>query len=73
MPPPSFLPFPQLFEDYRKVYDFGRTWSHEEYGSKERSLREIRRDMHKQREWRVELERMKISSVVRGGWQGGGA
>ena len=49
------------------MYDFGRTWSHEEYGSKERSLREIRRDMHKQREWRVELERMKISSVVSGG------
>jgi hypothetical protein len=24
----------QLFEDYRKVYDFGRTWSHEEYISK---------------------------------------
>lgn len=23
----------RLFEDYRKVYDFGRTWSHEEYTS----------------------------------------
>lgn len=29
-----------------------------------KTLREIRRDMHKQREWRNELERMKISNVV---------
>jgi hypothetical protein len=28
-----------------------------------KTLREIRRDMHKQREWRNELERMKISNV----------
>lgn len=30
----GFPDCPQLFEDYRKVYDFGRTWSHEEYISK---------------------------------------
>lgn len=29
-----------------------------------RSIREIRRDMHKQREWRNELEKMKIGNVV---------
>jgi hypothetical protein len=29
-----------------------------------RSLRDIRRDMHRQREWRNELERMKIGAVV---------
>lgn len=27
-------------------------------------MREIRRDMHKQREWRNELERMKLAAVV---------
>lgn len=53
-----------IFEDYRKVYEFGRTWSYEEYGSTNKTLRDIRRDMHKQREWRNELERMKISNVV---------
>ena len=53
----------KLFEAYRMVYDFGRTWSYEEYSSKSKSLREIRRDMHKQREWRNELDRMKISNV----------
>lgn len=53
-----------IFEDYRKVYEFGRTWSYEEYGSTSKTLRDIRRDMHKQREWRNELERMKISNVV---------
>ena len=46
------------------MYDFGRTWSFEEYASKPKSRRDIRRDMHKQREWRNELERMKISNVV---------
>ena len=24
----------QIFEDYRKIYNFGRTWSFEEYTSK---------------------------------------
>ena len=32
-----------------------------------KTLREIRRDMYKQREWRNELDRMKISHVVSGG------
>lgn len=54
----------KIFEDYRKVFDFGRTWSYEEYSAQQKTLREIRRDMHKQREWRNELERMKISNVV---------
>ena len=56
---------PQLFEGYRMVYDFGRTWSYEAYSSRPKSLREIRRDMHKQREWRNELDRMKIFNVSR--------
>ena len=55
----------QLFETYRQIYDFGRTFSYEEYSSKQKTMREIRRDMHRQREWRNELERMKISSVRR--------
>jgi len=54
----------KIFEDYRKIYNFGRTWSFEEYTSKPKTLREIRRDMYKQREWRNELDRMKISHVV---------
>lgn len=57
---------PQLFEAYRMVYDFGRTWSFEDYSSKPKTMREIRRDMHKQREWRNELDRMKISNVGTG-------
>lgn len=64
----------QMFEDYRKVYDFGRAWSYDSYSSQTRSLREIRRDMHKQREWRNELEKMKISNVGpgrEGGGEGG--
>ena len=40
------------------MYDFGRTWTYEDYSAKEKS-------MHKQKEWRNELERMKISNVVR--------
>ncbi|KAF5838995.1 dynein heavy chain, N-terminal region 2-domain-containing protein [Dunaliella salina] len=54
----------KIFEDYRKIYNFGRTWSFEEYTSKPKTLREIRTDMHKQRVWRNELDRMKISHVV---------
>lgn len=44
----------QVFEDYRKVYDFGRDWSYEDYSSKSKTLRDIRRDMHKMKEWRNE-------------------
>ncbi|KXZ55711.1 DHC8 protein [Gonium pectorale] len=54
----------KIFEAYRMVYDFGRSWSYEAYSSRPKSLREIRRDMHKQREWRNELDRMKIFNVV---------
>ncbi|KAK9828903.1 hypothetical protein WJX72_002692 [[Myrmecia] bisecta] len=53
-----------IFEEHRKVYDFGRTFTFEAYSSKKRSMREIRRDMHKQREWRNELEKMKIGNVI---------
>eukprot|EP00798_Chlamydomonas_sp_ICE-L_P012760 gene12760-16011_t len=54
----------QLFEEYRKIYDFGCQWSYESYSAEAKTLRDIRRDMHKQREWRNELDRMKISNVV---------
>ncbi len=64
LPRPRPRSISQIFEDYRKVYEFGRTWSYEEYSSQAKTLREIRRDMHKQREWRNELERMKIFNVV---------
>lgn len=54
----------QIFEDYRKIYEFGRDWNFAEYASKKQlSIREIRRDMHKQRDWRNELDKMKISQV----------
>lgn len=42
----------KLSATYNIFVDFGRT------------IREIRRDMHKQREWRNELEKMKIGNVV---------
>ncbi|CAD7701708.1 unnamed protein product [Ostreobium quekettii] len=55
----------QIFEEYRKIYDFGNNWKFEEYAKvKKPTTREIRRDMHKQRQWRNDLEKMKISQVV---------
>ena len=46
------------------MYDFGKTWNFEEYAaSKKPTIREIRRDMHRQRQWRTDLEKMKISQV----------
>lgn len=54
----------QIFEEYRKIYDFGNNWKFEEYANvKKPTTREIRRDMHKQRQWRNDLEKMKISQV----------
>lgn len=47
-----------------QVYDHGRLWSAEEYQAvpkTARDIRQIRRDMHKQREWRAELDRMKVT------------
>jgi dynein heavy chain, axonemal len=54
----------QLFEDYRKVYQFGRSWNPDAYSSEAKTLRTIRLDMKEQRDWRNELEKMKISNVV---------
>jgi hypothetical protein len=54
----------QMFEDYRKIYDFGRTFNPEEYSAKPKTLRDIRVDMREQRDWRNELEKMKISNTV---------
>lgn len=55
-----------MFEDYRKIFVFGRDWNFDEYSGKKLTIREIRRDMHKQREWRNDLEKMKISQVCLG-------
>ncbi len=42
----------------------GVTWRAPSLASQPKSLRDIRKDMHRQREWRNELDKMKISNVV---------
>jgi dynein heavy chain len=53
-----------VFKSVRMVYDHGQTWDAAEY--RERvgfDLRTIKRDLRKFRDWKIELDRMKISQV----------
>ncbi|KAI8468855.1 MAG: dynein heavy chain, N-terminal region 2-domain-containing protein [Monoraphidium minutum] len=54
----------RVLEEYRRVWEFGRTWDGDAYAAQPRSLAEIRRDLVVQRSWKGLLERMKTSLVV---------
>ena len=55
----------QGFHDYQKLYAFGINWDPDQFREKACfGLRGIRREIHRQKEWRNELEKMKMSQVT---------
>ena len=52
------------FEDNRTIYNFGLRWNQAEYEATPKSVAQFRADMRVQREWRTELDRMKVGSAV---------
>jgi hypothetical protein len=54
----------QVYNEYRKIWEFGRSWDPVVYGSRPRTLAEIRRELFQQRGWKTLLDRMKTGLVV---------
>lgn len=54
----------QFLEEYRKIWDFGRTWDAEAYSAQPRSLQEIRRDLVNQRNWKSALDKLRTQVLV---------
>lgn len=49
-----------MFEGYRELFAFGETWSFEVYAKEKKTVKQFREEMARQREWRIDLEKMKI-------------
>ncbi|KAJ7552701.1 hypothetical protein O6H91_06G065600 [Diphasiastrum complanatum] len=56
--------YSQIFEEYRALYVFGESWNKDEYAAEKRTVRQYREELARQREWRIELEKMRIASVI---------
>jgi dynein heavy chain len=54
----------QIFEEHRQIYTFEATWSPEQYGSERHTAKQFREDLARQREWRLELDRMKVGNSI---------
>ena len=53
-----------IFEEHRPVHTFGLRWNAEEYAKKKKTVRNFRMDLMQQKEWRTDLERMKIGHII---------
>lgn len=52
------------FEEYRKIQEFGENWNVEDFAKTANlGVRDIRRNIHKQKEWRNDIDRMKLCQV----------
>lgn len=56
--------YTKQFEHHRVIYDFGKSWNQQEYSTLKMDLRKYRQDMNKQRDWKSELEKMKLNNVI---------
>lgn len=52
--------YAKIFDEHRRVHKHGKTWNFEAYKAKPHNLREIKRDLNKQRDFLRELEKMKV-------------
>ena len=52
------------FEDHRQIYRFGLQWNQVEYEQTPKTVGQFRADMRVQRDWRTELDRMKVGAPV---------
>lgn len=54
----------QIFEEYRDIWDWGRSWTIEEWSANPQSVDAVKSLMARQRGRRDKLERMKVGAVV---------
>ena len=54
----------RIFEDYRAIYDFGESWNVDDYERDPRTVAQFRKDMAVQREWKNDVERIKLQNVI---------
>ena len=54
------MPLMQAFEEHRPLFEFGETWDLEAFIAIQRTVRQYREEMAKQREWKIELDKMRI-------------
>lgn len=54
----------QIFEEHRQIYTWESTWSPDAYGAERHSSKQFREDLARQREWRAELDRMKVGNSI---------
>ena len=52
------------FDEHRPIYTFGKSWDFAAYKEREHSVAIFRADLGRQREWRNDLERMRIGYVL---------
>lgn len=57
--------YAQTFMDYYKIYTYGKEWDGEAYARNDskRGVKAFKQDLVQQREWKAELDRMKISNA----------
>eukprot|EP00210_Caulerpa_lentillifera_P006334 g6050.t1 len=57
--------YASAFEEYKKIQEFGEKWNVEDYAQTAHlGIRDIRRNIHKQKEWRNDIDKMKLFQVV---------
>ncbi|KAL3689708.1 hypothetical protein R1sor_016017 [Riccia sorocarpa] len=56
--------YAQIFEQHRALHIFGETWNYEVYAAEKHSVRQYREELARQREWRIDLEKMRTANVV---------
>ncbi|KAL2622255.1 hypothetical protein R1flu_002460 [Riccia fluitans] len=56
--------YAQIFEQHRALHVFGETWNYETYAAEKHSVRQYREELARQREWRIDLEKMRTANVV---------
>ncbi|KAI5062354.1 hypothetical protein GOP47_0022893 [Adiantum capillus-veneris] len=56
--------YSQMFQEYRPLYLFGKAWNYDTYIVEKRTVRHYREELARQREWRIDLEKMRIGCVI---------
>ncbi|MCO5581018.1 hypothetical protein L7F22_034894 [Adiantum nelumboides] len=56
--------YSQVFQEYRPLYLFGEAWNYDTYILEKRTVRQYREELARQREWRIDLKKMRIGCVI---------
>lgn len=56
--------YAQTFMEYYKIYTYGKEWDGDAYARNKRGIKAYKQDLIQQREWRFELDRMKLGNAL---------